>query len=216
MVLPCTFTRMGHVVTDDGVRLHSRSEAPAHPCSSSTSSPATTGASCPRSSTSGRYRCIVYAARGYPPSDVPAEDRVLAGAGGGRCAGDSRRADSPARTSSASRWAGSAPCTWGCATRTASTHRDRRRRLRRATGGPAGFRVECEAIAAAFRRRAPPRWRSATRSGPRACSSRTRTGRAGSFRAPLAEHDALGSALTMLGVQRQRPRSTTCARSSPR
>ena len=72
------------------------------------------------------------------------------------------------------------------------------------------FRAESAVIARAFRDEGAARSRSATRSGRRACSSRTRTRADGrSSREALAGHDATGAALTMLGVQAGGPRSTT-------
>ena len=198
----------------------SRRPATARPCCSCTSSPATIAAGSRRSAPSRRrYRCIVYAARGYPPSDVPQDrGRVLAGA---RRRGHRRRARrasaSTARTSSGCRWAASPTLHLGLRhpgrARSLVVAGVRLRRAARAAGGrsarsrgrsPTPFATEG---AAEVRR-------SATRSARRGCSSRTRTRAAGPSSPRSSPSTRLvGSALTMRGVQ---ARAAVALRPRPR
>jgi pimeloyl-ACP methyl ester carboxylesterase len=70
----------------------------------------------------------------------------------------------------------------------------------------AGFRKECEAIASAVREQGTPAFAERYAVGPARVQFQNRN-RAGweLFAQQLAEHDARGSELTMLGVQRLRP-----------
>jgi pimeloyl-ACP methyl ester carboxylesterase len=155
-----------------------------------------------------RYRCLAYAARGYPPSDVPkaldaysqqhaVEDAlaVLDGLGidqahvvglsmGGFCALH-LGLQAPQRTLSL--------VVAGCGYGAAPEAQDR-------------FRRESAAMAEAFRtegaRRVAPRYAV----GPARVQLQRRNPEAWeAFVAQLAEHDSEGAALTMLGVQSRRP-----------
>ncbi|MDQ6818086.1 MAG: alpha/beta hydrolase [Actinomycetota bacterium] len=155
-----------------------------------------------------RYRCVVYAARGYPPSDVPgkleaySQERAVSDAidvlealeverahvvglsMGGFCALHLgiRRADM-------ARSLVVAGCGYGAAPE-----------------AQARFRRECAAIAEAFRNQgaaaAAPRYAV----GPARVQLQNRNPAAWeTFARELAEHSSEGSALTMLGVQSRRP-----------
>jgi pimeloyl-ACP methyl ester carboxylesterase len=156
----------------------------------------------------GRYRCIVYAARGYPPSDVPDDDSAYS----------QMRAVADAVTvldAAAAERAHVVGVSMGgfCALHLAL--RNPGRALSVVAGGTgygaqpeaqAGFRKECEAIAAALRDEATPVFAARYAVGPARVQFQNKN-RPGweLFAKQLAEHDARGSALTMLGVQRLRP-----------
>src|SRR5882757_456552 len=157
---------------------------------------------------SARYRCVTYAARGYPPSGVPADPAaysqeravadavdVLDGLGipaahviglsmGGFAALHLtlRHPDRVLSTVAAGTGYGAAP--------------DRQ----------AAFRAECEAIAAAFEADGAAdvaRWYAL---GPARVQFQNKNPRGwAEFAGALAGHSALGSALTMRGVQAERP-----------
>jgi pimeloyl-ACP methyl ester carboxylesterase len=157
---------------------------------------------------SARYRCVTYAARGYPPSGVPADPaaysqeravadaaEVLDGLGipaahviglsmGGFAALHLtlRHPDRVLSTVAAGTGYGAAP-----------EHQ-------------AAFRAECEAIAAAFENEGPEqvaRWYAV---GPARVQFQNKNPRGwAEFADALAGHSALGSALTMRGVQAGRP-----------
>jgi pimeloyl-ACP methyl ester carboxylesterase len=155
-----------------------------------------------------RYRCITFAARGYPPSDVPVEldaysqqhavddaVAVLDGLGidrahvvglsmGGFCALH-LGLQSPKRTLSLV----VAGCGYGAAP-------DAQERFRRESAAIAeAFRTEGAVALAPRYARGPARVQLENRN-PDAWST---------FVAQLAEHDSDGAALTMLGVQSRRP-----------
>jgi pimeloyl-ACP methyl ester carboxylesterase len=155
-----------------------------------------------------RYRCITYAARGYPPSDVPAQLEaysqqhavddalaVLDGLGidaahvvglsmGGFCALHlALRA--PQRTRSL--------LVAGCGYGAAPEHQER-------------FRRESTAIAGAFRSDGAAAMAPRYAVGPARVQLQNRNPEAwATFVEQLAEHDSEGAALTMLGVQSRRP-----------
>src|SRR5436190_20695235 len=157
---------------------------------------------------SGGYRCLTYAARGYPPSGVPADgaaysqDRavadavaVLDGLGVGRAhvAGLSMGGFTalhlvlrhPGRVASAV----VAGAGYG-----AQPERQE------------GFRAECQATAAAFEAEGAERVAARYAVGPARVQFQNKNPRGwAEFAAALAQHSALGSALTMRGVQAARP-----------
>jgi pimeloyl-ACP methyl ester carboxylesterase len=153
-------------------------------------------------------RCITYAARGYPPSDVPddpaaySQDRAVADAVavldalelqsahvvglsmGGFCALHLARL-APDRVRSAV----VAGCGYGSA-----------------PGAQEQFQRECEAIAAAFAERGAAAVAEGYAVGPARVQLQNKNPDAWElFARQLAEHDARGAELTMLGVQRLRP-----------
>ncbi|HEY5354678.1 MAG TPA: alpha/beta hydrolase [Streptosporangiaceae bacterium] len=157
---------------------------------------------------SARYRCVTYAARGYPPSGVPADPAaysqeravadavaVLDGLGlpaahvvglsmGGFAALHLtlRHPDRVLSTVAAGTGYGAAP--------------DRQ----------AAFRAECEAIAAAFETDGAEQVASWYALGPARVQFQNKNPRGwAEFAAALAGHSAPGSALTMRGVQAGRP-----------
>jgi pimeloyl-ACP methyl ester carboxylesterase len=155
-----------------------------------------------------RYRCITYAARGYPPSDVPADHdaysqqyavedalAVLDGLGvdrahvvglsmGGFCALH-LVLQAPQRTLST--------VVAGCGYGAAPEAQDR-------------FRRESTAIAERFRAAGAGAVAPRYAVGPARVQLQNRNPEAwATFVEQLAEHDSEGAALTMLGVQRQRP-----------
>jgi len=157
---------------------------------------------------SASYRCITYSARGYPPSDVPAEPgaysqgravadaiAVLDGVGEQRAhvVGLSMGGFAtlhllmrhPDRVASAV----AAGAGYGA-------HPDRQ----------AGFRMESEAIAAAFEAEGASQVARRYAVGPARVQFQNKNQRGwAEFAAALAGHSDLGSALTMRGVQAARP-----------
>jgi len=157
---------------------------------------------------SGGYRCITYAARGYPPSAVPGDGAaysqeqavadavaVLDGLGVGRAhvVGLSmggftalhltlRHPDRVASAVVAGAGYGAQP--------------DRQE----------AFRAECEAIATAFETEGAQRVAARYAVGPARVQLQNKNPRGwAEFAAALGEHSALGAALTMRGVQAARP-----------
>ena len=167
---------------------------------------------------SARYRCVTYAARGYPPSGVPADpaaysqERAVAdavavldglGIAAAHVVGLSmggfaalhltlRHPDRVLSTVAAGTGYGAAP--------------ERQ----------AAFRAECEAIAVAFENEGSEqvaRWYAV---GPARVQFQNKNPRGwAEFADTLAGHSALGSALTMRGVQAAGRRCTRCATSWP-
>jgi pimeloyl-ACP methyl ester carboxylesterase len=157
---------------------------------------------------SASYRCITYAARGYPPSDVPAEpgaysqDRAVADAISVLDGVGVQRAHvvglsmggfatlhllmrHPDRVTSAV----AAGAGYGA-------HPDRQ----------AAFRAESETIAAAFEAEGASQVARRYAVGPARVQFQNKNPRGwAEFAAALAEHSAVGSALTMRGVQAARP-----------
>jgi len=157
---------------------------------------------------SGAYLCITYAARGYPPSGVPAD---------------------PAAYSQARAVADAVAVLDGLGVERAhvvglsmggfaALHLLLRHpgRVLSAVVAGAGygaqpdrqqaFRAECEAIAAAFEAEGSARVAPRYAAGPARVQFQNKNPRGwAEFAAALAEHSALGSALTMRGVQARRP-----------
>jgi len=157
---------------------------------------------------SGGYRCITYAARGYPPSGVPgdgaaySQDRAVADAvavldglgvdrahvvglsmGGFTALHLTLR--HPARVASAV----VAGAGYGAQPERAEA-----------------FRAECEAIAAAFETEGAQRVAARYAVGPARVQFQNKNPRGwAEFAAALAGHSSLGAALTMRGVQAARP-----------
>lgn len=154
------------------------------------------------------YRCIVYAARGYPPSDVPQEldsysqqhavedalavldglqidkAHIVGLSMGGFCALH-LGLQAPERAHSL--------VVAGCGYGAALESQER-------------FRRESAAIAEAFRTEGAARVAPRYAVGPARVQLQNRNPEAWrKFAEQLAEHDSLGSALTMLGVQSRRP-----------
>jgi len=157
---------------------------------------------------SGGYRCITYAARGYPPSEVPgdgaaySQDRAVADA---VAVLDGLGADR----------AHVAGLSMGGFT---ALHLTLRHPGRVASAVVAGagygaqperaeaFRAECEAIAAAFENEGAERVAARYAVGPARVQLQSKNPRGwAEFAAALAGHSALGAALTMRGVQAGRP-----------
>jgi len=157
---------------------------------------------------SGAYLCITYAARGYPPSGVPAD---------------------PAAYSQARAVADAVAVLDGLGVERAhvvglsmggfaALHLLLRHpgRVLSAVVAGAGygaqpdrqqaFRAECEAIAAAFEAEGSARVAPRYAAGPARVQFQNKNPHGwAEFAAALAEHSALGSALTMRGVQARRP-----------
>jgi pimeloyl-ACP methyl ester carboxylesterase len=154
------------------------------------------------------YRCVAYAARGYPPSDVPADpaaysqqravddavavldgldiDRAhVVGLSMGGFTALHLALRHPARVTSAV----VAGAGYGAAPERAEA-----------------FRAECAAIAAAFENEGAQRVAQRYALGPARVQFQNKNPRGwAEFAAALAQHSALGSALTMRGVQAARP-----------
>ena len=157
---------------------------------------------------SRRYRCIAYNARGYPPSDVPAEVATYSQA---RACDDIRAvldgSGSTKRMWSASRWAGSRRCISVCAIG------DRARSLviggcgyGAEKGKRAQFQEEAEHAAAMFDRIGMAEGAKRYALGATRVQLQNKDPRGwNEFAAQMAEHSALGSANTLRGVQKQRP-----------
>jgi pimeloyl-ACP methyl ester carboxylesterase len=157
---------------------------------------------------SGGYRCITYAARGYPPSDVPddgaaySQERAVADA---IAVLDGLGVDR----------AHVVGLSMGGFT---ALHLALRHPARIASAVVAGagygaqperqeaFRAECEAIASAFETEGAERVATRYAVGPARVQFQNKNPRGwAEFAAALGEHSALGAALTMRGVQAARP-----------
>jgi pimeloyl-ACP methyl ester carboxylesterase len=157
---------------------------------------------------SGGYRCITYAARGYPPSDVPddgaaySQERAVADA---IAVLDGLGVDR----------AHVVGLSMGGFT---ALHLALRHPARIASTVVAGagygaqperqeaFRAECEAIAIAFETEGAERVATRYAVGPARVQFQNKNPRGwAEFAAALGEHSALGAALTMRGVQAARP-----------
>ena len=157
---------------------------------------------------SQRYRCIVHDARGYPPSDVPDDEAAYS----------QMRAVADAVTvldAAGAERAHVVGVSMGgfCSLHLGLRHPQRAFSVVAAGTGygahpdaQAGFRKECEAIAAAIRDDGPVAFAERYAVGPARVQFQNKN-RPGweLFARQLAEHDQRGSELTMLGVQRLRP-----------
>lgn len=155
-----------------------------------------------------RYQCVTYAARGYPPSDVPtnpdaysqdlavqdaiavldqmgAERVHLVGLSMGGFAALHLTMEHPRRVASVAL----ASCGWG-----AEPHRMEQ------------FRSECQSVADAFATQEMTHVAQRYAEGPTRVQLQAKDPRGWEeFRDRLAEHDPTGAALTMRGVQARRP-----------
>lgn len=155
-----------------------------------------------------RYRCIVYGARGYPPSDVPDDEsaysqlRAVADALAVLDAADVERAHIVGLSMGGF-----------CTLHFGLRHPDRARSL--VVGGcgygsqperQASFRAESETIAAAFANEGAASVAERYTVGPARVQFQNKN-RSGweLFARQLAEHDSRGAELTMRGVQSRRP-----------
>jgi pimeloyl-ACP methyl ester carboxylesterase len=157
---------------------------------------------------SGRYRCIFYSARGYPPSDVPDDAAAYS----------QMRAVDDAVTildAAGAERAHVVGVSMGgfCALHLGLRHPQRALSVVAAGTGYGAqpeaqdrFRNECEVIAAALREEGAAAFAERYAVGPARVQFQNKN-RAGweLFARQLAEHDGRGSELTMLGVQRLRP-----------
>lgn len=157
---------------------------------------------------SGGYRCITYAARGYPPSDVPADPAAYSQ----QRAADDAIAVLDGLGVSRAHVAG---LSMGGFTALHLLLRYPARVLSAVVAG-AGygaqperqepFRLECEAIAAAFEIEGAARTAERYAVGPARVQFQNKNPRGwAEFAGALGEHSAVGSALTMRGVQAARP-----------
>jgi pimeloyl-ACP methyl ester carboxylesterase len=156
----------------------------------------------------GRYRCIVYDARGYPPSDVPDDESAYSQ--------EIAVADAVAVLDAAgveSAHAVGVSMGGFCSLHLGLRHPERTESIVVAGVGygahpdaQAGFRRECEAIAASFRSEGSAAVAERYAVGPARVQLQSKNHPGWElFARQLAEHDAGGAALTMLGVQRLRP-----------
>jgi pimeloyl-ACP methyl ester carboxylesterase len=156
----------------------------------------------------GRYRCIVYAARGYPPSDVPTKLEAYSQA---RAVSDALSVLDGLEIERAH----VVGLSMGgfCALHLGLRAPERTRSLVAAGVGYGAapeaqeqFRGESAAIAEAFRTDGAAVVASRYAVGPSRVQLQNRNPRAWEeFAAALAEHSSEGAALTMLGVQGRRP-----------
>ncbi|HET8672877.1 MAG TPA: alpha/beta hydrolase, partial [Thermoleophilaceae bacterium] len=155
-----------------------------------------------------RYRCVVYDARGYPPSDVPDDASTYS----------QERAVRDALTVLDAAGAERAHVVGVSMGGFGSLHLALRHPERVDSAVVAGvgygahpdaapgFRKECEAIAEAFRSEGTPAVAERYAVGPARVQFQNKNPEGWEvFAAQLAEHDARGAELTMLGVQRLRP-----------
>jgi pimeloyl-ACP methyl ester carboxylesterase len=155
-----------------------------------------------------RYRCIAYDARGYPPSGVPDNESSYSQA---RAVADALAVLDAAAAASAH----VIGISMGgfCALHLALRHPERTKTV--VIGGVGygahpdkapGFRAESEAIAAAFASEGTAAVAERYAVGPARVQFQNKNPDGWrEFADQLAEHDARGAELTMLGVQRSRP-----------
>jgi pimeloyl-ACP methyl ester carboxylesterase len=200
---------MAYVTTDDGVRLHvdERGSGPAilfiHEFAGDHRSwePQL-------DHFSGRLRCVVYDARGYPPSDVPSDEEAYSQA----IAVDDALAVLDGLELDRAHVVGLSMGGF-CALHLGLRAPERVRSLVVAGCGygaapeaQARFRGECTAIAEAFTTQGAAAFAPRYAVGPARVQLQNRNPAAWElFVRRLAEHDSQGAALTMLGVQRRRP-----------
>ncbi len=200
---------MVHTLTDDGVRLHVEETGTGFPVLFIHEFAGDHRSWEPQVRYfSRRYRCVTYAARGYPPSDVPkdperySQERAVAdaiavldhlGIGRAHVVGLSMGGF--------------------CALHLALRHPDRAASAVVAAAGygahpdtRAGFQQECESVAEAYATQGAGGVASWYAAGPARVQFQNKDPRGWTeFQRGLAEHSADGSRLTMLGVQRLRP-----------
>ena len=155
-----------------------------------------------------RYRCITYAARGYPPSDVPDDLEAYSQE---RAVGDAIAVLDAAGVDRAH----VVGLSMGgfCALHLGLRHPDRALSLVvSGTGYGAqpekqeGFRAESQLIAEAFRDEGAERVAERYSVGPARVQFQNKDPRGhAEFAAALAAHDSTGASLTMAGVQARRP-----------
>jgi pimeloyl-ACP methyl ester carboxylesterase len=155
-----------------------------------------------------RYRCLVYDARGYPPSDVPEDERAYSQL---RAVADAVAVLDAAGVERAH----VVGVSMGgfCALHLGLRHPDRVDGLVIAGVGygahpdaAATFRAESEAVAAAFDAEGAAEVAKRYAVGPARVQFQNKDPRGwAEWAARLAEHDSIGSALTMRGVQAARP-----------
>ena len=157
---------------------------------------------------SGGYRCITYAARGYPPSQVPADGAAYS----------QERAVADAVAVLDGLGVDRAHVVGLSMGGFTALHLTLRHPARVASAVVAGagygaqperseaFRAECEAIAAAFETEGAQRVAARYAVGPARVQFQNKNPRGwAEFAAALAGHSSLGAALTMRGVQAARP-----------
>jgi len=157
---------------------------------------------------SGTYRCVTYAARGYPPSDVPADPDAYSQE---RAVADAVAVLDGLEIASAH----VVGLSMGgfTALHLVLAHPDR---VRSAVVAGAGygaqperaeaFRAECMVTAAAFTAEGAAKVAERYATGPARVQFQNKNPRGwAEFAAALARHSSLGSALTMRGVQAARP-----------
>jgi len=157
---------------------------------------------------SGSYRCITYAARGYPPSDVPGDPAAYSQR---RAVGDAIAVLDGLGISRAH----VVGLSMGGFT---TLHLAMGHAVRVVSAVVAGagygaqperqepFRAECEALAAAFEAEGTPLVAQRYAIGPARVQFQNKNPRGwAEFAAALAQHSSLGAALTMRGVQAARP-----------
>jgi pimeloyl-ACP methyl ester carboxylesterase len=157
---------------------------------------------------SGGYRCLTYAARGYPPSDVPGDPAAYS----------QQRAVADAIAVLDGFGVGRAHVVGLSMGGFTALHLTLRHPGRVASAVIAGagygaqperaeaFRAECEAIATAFETEGAERVAARYAVGPARVQFQNKNPRGwAEFAAALGEHSALGATLTMRGVQAARP-----------
>ena len=157
---------------------------------------------------SGAYLCITYAARGYPPSGVPADPAAYSQA---RAVADAVAVLDGLGVERAH----VVGLSMGGFTALHLLLRHPGRVLSAVVAGAGygaqperrqAFGAECEAIAAAFEAEGPAQVAPRYAAGPARVQFQNKNPRGwAEFAAALAEHSAPGSALTMRGVQARRP-----------
>jgi len=155
-----------------------------------------------------RYRCVTYAARGYPPSEVPSDPEAYSQA---RAVADAIAVLDHLAVDRAH----VVGLSMGgfCTLHLGLRHPERALSLVVAGGGygaqperQASFRAESDAAANAFQTEGSERVAERYAVGPARVQFQNKDRRGWEeFRSQLAGHSALGSALTMRGVQGRRP-----------
>jgi pimeloyl-ACP methyl ester carboxylesterase len=157
---------------------------------------------------SRRYRCVTYNARGYPPSDVPAEPSSYSQA---RAVADAVAVLDALEIDRAH----IVGISMGgfCTLHFGLRHPDRARSLVVAACGygaqperQGAFKQECDVIADAFEQEGTVQLAERYAIGPARVQFQNKDPRGwAEFAGQLAEHSAEGSAMTMRAVQRERP-----------